>query len=69
MTLVYWLELIIAYLINRFGREVLGWTLQQVVDYFREHPSMDKECQDSCREAWREPPDDGSGPYFWERKN
>lgn len=67
MTLAYWLELIIAYLIERFGKAVLSWSLQQVVDYFRDHPEQDRECQQVCADAWQEPPDDGTGPYFWER--
>lgn len=67
MTLAYWLELIIAYLIERFGKEVLSWSVQKLVDYFRQNPDAGVQCQQACAEAWQDPPDDGSGPYFWER--
>lgn len=71
MSLAYWLELIVAYLIERFGKAVLSWSVQQLVDYFRDHPIQGKECQQQCAESWEESfteaPDDGTGPYFWER--
>lgn len=69
MTLAYWLELIVDWLIARFGEQVLKWSVKQLVDYFRDHQDAGVQCQQACAQDWVEAQDDGTGPYFWERKN
>lgn len=64
-----WLELIVAYLVSRFGEKVLHWTLEQVVDHFREHPEQGHECQVQMGGQWAEVLADDSDPnrpYFWD---
>lgn len=64
-----WLELILAYLVERFGEKVMNWTLRQVVEYFRDHPEQGQDCQREMARDWRKglDPDDPDAPYFWER--
>jgi len=67
--LAYYLQLILAWLIERIGREVLGWTLQQAVDYFKAHPEEARSCAVESVEQYTSDMESDSDPYFWERKH
>lgn len=65
--LARYLWYVVAWLIARFGEEVLEWSVRRVIEYFRDHPEQGKAAYEvaaaKCMSDW----ETGDDCYFWER--